>query len=126
VAIPDSPLLPRFLGAFLALPGSTLVTGNGVDCRIRILVLLVTLAVAFAAILPDLELAPAVFCLIQRVCPLVSFAHRPNPSPLLQAVGVGGVPSAISSGAHNCIIELTCCGGNRLRHVQTRLHSEPG
>ncbi len=108
MTIPDS-LLVAPLDAFLPLSGSTLVTRNGVDCRIGILILLVTLAVAFAAVVPDFELAPAASRLVQRVRTLVSFAHLPNFFPMLQAASVRGGPSAISSfGIHNCIIELTC------------------
>jgi len=108
VVIPDSPLVGS-LGAFLPPAWNGLVTRDGVDCRIRILVLLVILAVAFAAMVPDFELAPAAARLVQCVRALASFAHLPKPSTPLQAASVGGVPLTIPRfGVHNSIIELTC------------------
>ena len=108
MAIPDS-LLEASLGTLLFLPGSTLATRDGVDYRVRILVLLVALVVAFAATVPDFESAPAASPLVQRARILVSFLRLQSPTPLLQAANVDGLPSTVSSfGIHNCIIELTC------------------
>jgi len=105
VAISDSPLLVR-LGTLLSLPGSALVIRNSVDGRTGILVLLLTLAVAFAAVDPDFELAPAASRLVQRVRTLISLAHFPNPP--LQPASSRGAAAASSFRSHNCIIELTC------------------
>jgi len=97
------------LGTWLPVPGSTLVTSDGMDRRIGILALLVTVAVALTAIVPDVELAPAVSRLAQCVRNLVSSPHTPHRSPSLQLASAAGTPSAISSFAiHTCIIELTC------------------
>jgi hypothetical protein len=104
VAIPGS-LLVASLGIFQPLSGSALVARN-VDCRITILVLLVTLAVASAAIVADFEFGPAA-SLMHRVRTLLSFMHRPSPSFPLQAAGVSGGASA-GTRTYNCIIELTC------------------
>jgi hypothetical protein len=104
VAIPDCFAVGRW-GTFIALPGAVLITRNGVDCRITILVFLVTLAVALSSTVPDFELSPTVCRIAQRVRYLVSFAHRPNLSLLFMHSG----PSVTSSfRIHNCIIELTC------------------
>jgi hypothetical protein len=104
VAIPGS-LLVASLGTLLPPPGSAPV--RNVDCRITILVLLITLAVAFAAIVADFEFAPATR-LMHRVRTL-SFTHLPRPNFPLQAAGVKGGTSAVSSTrTNNCIIELTC------------------
>ena len=104
-----SDLLAVRLGTLLPVPGRALVTSGGMDRRIGILALLITLVVVLTAIVLDLELAPAVSGLAQRVHSLVSFPHFPNISPSLQLAGEGGAPSAISSfGIHSCIIELTC------------------
>jgi hypothetical protein len=106
MAIPGS-LLVASLGTFQPLSGRALVARN-VDCRITILVLLVTLAVAFAAIVVDFEFAPAAR-LMHRVRTLVSFIHLPSPSFPLQVAGVsGGASAAFSTRTYNCITELTC------------------
>jgi len=108
VTISDLQLAVR-LGTLLPVPGRALVISGGMDRRIGILALLITLVVVLTAIVLDLELAPAVSGLAQRVRSLVSFPHFPNISPSLQLAGEGGAPSAISSfGIHSCIIELTC------------------
>jgi hypothetical protein len=108
VATSDLQLAVR-LGILLPVSRSALVTSGGMDRRIGILALLVALAVAFVAIIPDFELAPATLRLVQRVRALASFAHFPSPRPSLQAASAGGARSTISSfSIHNCIIELTC------------------
>ena len=107
MAISDLQLVV-WLGTWLPVPGSTLVTSYGMDRRIGILALLVTVAVALTAIIPDVELAPAVSRSAQCVRNPVSSPHTPHRSPSLQLASAAGTPSAISSFAiHTSIIELT-------------------
>jgi len=72
------------------------------------LVMLVALAVVFAANVPDFELASPSARPLQRVPTQISFAHLPNPSPLLQATRTGGSSAVSSVRINNCIIELNC------------------
>ena len=107
MAIPQGLLEARW--ANLTPPRGTSGTRDGVDCRIRMLVLLVALAVVLAAIVPDFELASLSARPLQRVQTQISFAHLPNPPPALQPTLLGAGSSAVStSRVHNCIIELNC------------------
>ena len=97
------------LGVFLPSGGSILVPNDGVDCRIRLLILVVTLLVAFTAIVPDFDSEPAVSPLVRRVGTLVSLPRCVSLSPRLRPASVSGIPSIISTfGIPNCRIEFTC------------------
>ena len=107
MAISDLQLAVR-LGTLLPVSGSALITSGGMDRRIGIMALLLATALAFVAIIPDLELAPATFRLVQRARALVSFVHLLCPRSPAQAANAGGLPSTVSASGHNCIIEFTC------------------
>ena len=110
--IPDTLLIATGPGISLALFGNTLgkalTSKDWVDCRFKLLALLVILGVALAAVVPEFDLLPTACRLAQRVSALTLIAHLHNP-PLRWTAAMDSLQLATSRfRSHNCVIDLTC------------------
>jgi len=106
VTDPDNLLLARW-GTLL--PAGMVVARDGVEIRMRLLVLLVTAAVALAPVAPELEFESIAACVVQRARAAVWLIRLASTiGPVQSANVVAPLATSSRSTSHPGIIELTC------------------